>query len=269
MENSEVNALLFAFTRLHSSMSGYLLDRIEVKPEDSTEMFISPEDLAKLFAYVIDKDPDIYGRFLEKIINADWRLMCNRWWLCMCACYHPDKKEREDCRDTLYAPDWLMGEVGGVENIKLKSRSFFPDFEEDVEYKRDLLQKIVYQIDALRFWADNHTWQDVQEGKMPPGLDTPQAREYLNRAQEAGFLDERYQPIKGFTNPQKKLFAAYCAVACNITERHWKLFEDLWNIKGLQKVKEEQGSEAKAEAVAALFPHGIVDAAKKRFTLLI
>ena len=71
------------------------------------------------------------------------------------------------------------------------------------------------------------------------------------------------------TEEQKKLFAAYCAVACNITERHWKLFEDLWNIKGLQKVKEEQGSEAKAEAVAALFPHGIVDAAKKRFTLLI
>lgn len=109
----------------------------------------------------------------------------------------------------------------------------------------------------------------VPDVKTPPELDTPQAREYLNRAQEAGFLDERYQPIKGFTNPQKKLFAAYCAVACNITERHWKLFEDLWNIKGLQKVKEEQGREAKAEAVAALFPHGIVDAAKKRFTLLI
>ncbi len=104
---------------------------------------------------------------------------------------------------------------------------------------------------------------------LPPELDTPQAREYLNRAQKAGFLDERYQPIKGFTSVQKKLFAAYCAVAGNITERHWKLFEDLWDIKGLQKVKEEQGSEAKAEAVAALFPPDIVEAAKKRFTLLI
>lgn len=190
MEISEVNALLFAFTRLHSSMSEYLLNRIEVKPEDSTEIFISPEDLAKLFAYVIDKEPDIYSRFLEKIINADWHLMCNRWWLCMCVCYHPCIENRVRCRDILDAPVWLMGEVGGVENIKLKSRSFFPDFVEDVEYKRDLLQKIVYQIDALRFWADNHTWQDVQEGKISPELDTPQAREYLNRAQEAGFLDE-------------------------------------------------------------------------------
>ena len=104
---------------------------------------------------------------------------------------------------------------------------------------------------------------------LPPELDTPHAREYLNKAQEAGFLDERYQPTKGFTRPQMKLFAAYCAVACNIAERHWKVFENLWGFSGLQRVKEEQGSKSKAEAIAALFPPDIVSTAKDRFNLLV
>lgn len=141
------------------------------------------------------------------------------------------------------------------------------------------LEKAIFiksQDKGLRYFPffDRRRFENIKNKNetqyLSPELDTPQARGYLNRAQEAGFVDERYQPIKGqITKVQMKLFAAYCSTACNITERHWKAFEELWGIKDLQKVKEEQGSPAKAKAIADLFPSEVVEAAKVRFNLLI
>lgn len=143
----------------------------------------------------------------------------------------------------------------------------------DYNLEMSLFANEQYRIRYFPFFDRRKFDNPSGRGKIltiPPELDTPQAREYLNRAQEAGFVDERYRPIKGrMTKVQMKLFAAYCSAACNITERHWKVFEELWNVKDLQKVKEEQGRPAKAKTIADLFPSEAVKAARDRFNLLL
>lgn len=152
------------------------------------------------------------------------------------------------------------------------SSVIYDDFSEELQpYQwvelEERLKSASELIEFVRQISGENT-QDEETVKRKP--DVVKVAPILKKAQEAGFLDESYMPIKGkMTKIQMKLFAAYCAVACNITERHWKFFEELWNIKGLQGAKEEQGSDTKAKAVVALFPSEVVAAAKERFNLLV
>lgn len=154
----------------------------------------------------------------------------------------------------------------------ISSCMIYDDFSEELQpYQwvelEERLKSASELIEFVRQISGENT-QDEETVKKKPGV--MKVVPILGKAQKAGFLDEQYKPIKGkMTKIQMKLFAAYSTIECDINERHWKFFEELWDIKGLQQAKEEQGNETKAKAVAALFPSDVVAKAKERFNLLV
>ena len=154
----------------------------------------------------------------------------------------------------------------------ISSSKIYDDFSEELKPYQwvELENAVVYATELIEFvkqiLGENPCGEKMSESRP----DVMKIAPMLRKAQDAGFLDAHYKPIEGkMTKIQMKLFAAYCAVAYNINEKHWKVFEKLWDCAGLQRVKEEQGSDTKAMAVAALFPSDVVAAAKERFNLLV
>ena len=276
MKKSEAYSLMGDFIRLHYDMSEFLAENITVSYQNSVASCVNPKCCKRLFDYIMDDNPDFITADLVEIVSDNrWGLMFIRWWECMELCFHPEPEHRK----TIYIHLKNKGITVKQMTRYLGDKIEWPAYEE-IKRKRDKLLQILDYIQDFKLWVKRMPIKPygpvIRKDNeqiafaIPPELDTPQAREYLNKAQEAGFVDERYQPIKGqITKVQMKLFAAYCSAACNIMERHWKVFEELWSVKDLQKVKEEQGSPAKAKAIADLFPSEVVEVAKDRFNLLV
>lgn len=64
------------------------------------------------------------------------------------------------------------------------------------------------------------------EAKLPPELSTPEAIALLEKARQAGYLDEQYQPV-GLSRAKQAILANTIAETLGI-ERKWKVFEELW-----------------------------------------
>ena len=65
-------------------------------------------------------------------------------------------------------------------------------------------------------------------GELPEVLRTDEAMVLWRKAQQAGYVDEHYQPLLSRT--QSALLADAIAVRLDIKEK-WKVFESLWNRK--------------------------------------
>ena len=267
MLESEVNALICALNRLYVSLWLYLSAEIKILPEDCDKLDIEPYDVGRLFSYIIDYEPDIFKR-LFIMINDDWRRMCNRWWLCMCAYYHPDKIKRAICKDKLF--DTWIWDIGGVKRISLKDDKYIPDFCQ-IEYKRDKLKQIIQFIDELKYWSNNHVWQSPQREQPQdkqlsqlavPGDTIPSdLLPILERAEKAGFLDNEYRPLPGrMTRPQQKRFALLACIEAGL-DNYCSVFGKIWGCD-YNGVDESRGAAQRREAIDSLFARDIINKAK-------
>lgn len=73
---------------------------------------------------------------------------------------------------------------------------------------------------------------------LPEVLNTQQAKEYFSKAIKAGFMDDRFQWVKGTTKYQIALFAEICSEKLKIKHK-WKTFETLWNVAHLAQTRRE------------------------------
>ena len=97
---------------------------------------------------------------------------------------------------------------------------------------------------------------------IPDELNTDAAKAVLQRAINAGFLDEKYQPVEGkMTRGQQKAFAIYASCELGL-KRKWKPFELLWNYKHLQQVDIGDTSEERVKDVAKLFSKEVIQESK-------
>ena len=71
-----------------------------------------------------------------------------------------------------------------------------------------------------------------KQSELPEALATPQAMLLWQKAQQAGYVDEHYQPLLSRT--QAALLADAMAERLGIKEK-WKVFETLWHRKNLYK----------------------------------
>lgn len=267
MLGSEVNALICAFNRLYVSMCRYSSTEINIFPGDCEKLDIEPYEVGRLFSYIIDCEPDICKR-LFTIINDDWRRMCNRWWLCMCAYYHPDNIRRAICESKLF--DTWIWDIGGVKRISLKDDKYKPDFCQ-IEYKRDRLKQIIQDIDELKYWSNNHVWQSTQPEKpqdkqlaqqtVPRYAIQSELLPILERGRKAGFLDDEYKPIpKSMTRPQQKRFALLACIEAGL-DNYCSRFGQMWGCD-YNGVDESRGAAQRREAIDSLFVRDIIDKAK-------
>jgi len=97
---------------------------------------------------------------------------------------------------------------------------------------------------------------------IPKELDTPKAKEILQRFIDSGHLDKDFQPIKGTTTKgELYLICLYAGQELNLYYK-WKAFEMLWNIHNLQQTKESQISKKRRAKVESLFHKDIIDKAQ-------
>lgn len=97
---------------------------------------------------------------------------------------------------------------------------------------------------------------------IPKELDTPKAKEILQRFIDSGHLDKDFQPIKGITKKgELYLICLYAGQELNLYYK-WKTFEMLWNIHNLQQTKESQISKKRRAKVESLFHKDIIDKAQ-------
>lgn len=97
---------------------------------------------------------------------------------------------------------------------------------------------------------------------IPKELDTPKAKEILQRCIDSGHLDKDFQPIVGTTNGQLFYIALYASYELWGRAR-WVLFERLWSVKGLRKVKTYEIADYRKESIDKLFSKEIRDSAQK------
>ena len=71
----------------------------------------------------------------------------------------------------------------------------------------------------------------LYEAKLPPALATPEAKELLEKARKAGYLDDRYQPKLSLT--KSSILASVISFKLKLKDR-WKPFEILWNRKNMR-----------------------------------
>ena len=68
-------------------------------------------------------------------------------------------------------------------------------------------------------------------GELPEVLATPEAMALWRKAQQAGYVDEHYQPL--ISRTQAALLADAMAQRLGIREK-WKVFETFWNRKNMR-----------------------------------
>lgn len=73
--------------------------------------------------------------------------------------------------------------------------------------------------------------QNCAPGELPDELSTDAAMILWQKVQEAGFVDENYQPL--ISRSQAAMLADAISVKLNIINNKWKLFEALWNRKNM------------------------------------
>jgi hypothetical protein len=74
--------------------------------------------------------------------------------------------------------------------------------------------------------------QKERETRLPEVLATDEAMALWQKAQEAGYVDENYQPL--ISRTQAALLADMMAERLGIREK-WKVFETLWNRKNMYR----------------------------------
>ena len=86
---------------------------------------------------------------------------------------------------------------------------------------------IIYTDAASKLVKDNK----ATPPDLPPSLSTDKAMVLWKKAQDAGYVDENYQPL--ISRTQAAILANAIAVQLNIKQR-WKVFEKFWNRKNMR-----------------------------------
>ena len=74
--------------------------------------------------------------------------------------------------------------------------------------------------------------KEAEPPALPDALSTEEAMALWKKAQEAGYVDENYQPL--ISRTQSALLADAMAERLGIREK-WKVFETLWNRKNMYR----------------------------------
>lgn len=94
--------------------------------------------------------------------------------------------------------------------------------------------------------------ETIQE-ELPEEFTSPKAKEILQKAIDAGFLDSNYKPVDKMTQAQQKAFAIGLGLECGFFGKHLKPFKKYWGVENLGQVKIEGHSEDSIKQIKMLF----------------
>ena len=239
MDNSELNNLLYRFSRLYNEMQRYSEKYVELRPGFCFDIEITSLEVGRLFSYIMDYDPGIYPIYLQKIIAADWNLLVRNWFIFITGCFRHGRIESWFYKnksgkwfyiaDREGKPRVKFGLVKNEDLDFILNTDKIPLFSK----KARELKEILGLINELKYWASFQEWQKLQNDTttepqqeqpafaLPPELDTPRAREYFNKAEEAGFIAKTSTGYKWTSDNINECayFCAFCSDALNLSKR--------------------------------------------------
>lgn len=119
--------------------------------------------------------------------------------------------------------------------------------------------KMCLELRGSEEYTKNEDTQEARE--LPRELNTPQAKEILQRCIDSGHLDKDFQPIKDTTtNGQLFYIALYTSYVLWNTAK-WKPFERLWGRPYLRQEKVWLMAQNRKESIDALFSKDIIEKA--------
>lgn len=140
-----------------------------------------------------------------------------------------------------------IGLARGLESVK----NLLEWYHTDAEFVAPLVNGKTPAIPCGNGWG--------QGGKqLPERLNTPEANKWLDKARDAGLLDEGYQPTgKLGTRAMQAYFAELFGEKAGIHRGKYAAFEELWGIKHMAKeryeAREIKGRVKGGEVVEAFF----------------
>jgi len=93
-------------------------------------------------------------------------------------------------------------------------------------------QHVETQINLAPPGPSKERKKEAEPPALPDALSTEEAMALWKKAQEAGYVDENYQPL--ISRTQSALLADAMAERLGIREK-WKVFETLWNRKNMYR----------------------------------
>ena len=107
---------------------------------------------------------------------------------------------------------------------------YFNSFNAPVGQHNEHVDTVNFTMDKDGSFQIQHTRKVGGMPELPPELSTDKAMVLWQKAQDAGFIDEYYQPT--ISRTQSALLADAMAERLGIKEK-WKVFEGLWNRKNM------------------------------------
>lgn len=134
--------------------------------------------------------------------------------------------------------EWLNNDAERVEALNEMKAEIEHRLPPKHPKKADYLKLVDWKIEQI---LDLQASAKTGATTLPDGLNTPEVRNLLNKAIEAGYLNDNYQPIGILLNENKTPNYAYLTAFVNAFNEvyfkpkrqrpHWSDFQKLWDIK--------------------------------------
>ena len=121
----------------------------------------------------------------------------------------------------------LLEELHQADGNNKKGSTVINIFSKGSQHVDKIEKQIIYTDAASKLVKDNK----ATPPDLPPSLSTDKAMVLWKKAQDAGYVDENYQPK--ISRTQAAILANAIAVQLNIKQR-WKVFEKFWNRKNMR-----------------------------------
>ena len=116
----------------------------------------------------------------------------------------------------------LLEELHQADGNNKKGSTVINIFNKGSQHVDKIEKQIIYTDAASKLVKDNK----ATPPDLPPSLSTDEAMELWKKAQDAGYVDENYQPL--ISRTQAAILANTIARILGLKPK-WKLFEILWN----------------------------------------
>ena len=117
----------------------------------------------------------------------------------------------------------LLEELHQADGNNKKGSTVINIYGKESQHVDKIKKQYIYTDACSKLAKDN---KETPPPDLPPSLSTDEAMALWKKAQDAGYVDDNYQPLMSRT--QSAVFAFEMANKLKIRNK-WKIFEELWN----------------------------------------
>jgi len=122
----------------------------------------------------------------------------------------------------------LLEELHQADGNNKKGSTVINIYGKGSQHVDKIEKQYIYTDTCSKLAKDN---KETPPPDLPPSLSTDEAMALWKKAQDAGYVDDNYQPL--ISRTMSAVFAFEMANKLKIRNK-WKVFEDIWNRKNIR-----------------------------------